>query len=170
MHQTELNLFSIKTIPDLETYDRFLVAFSGGKDSICCVLTLLDMGVEPCKIELHHHLVDAREGSDNKEGRSSSEQGGLFDWPVTEDYCRQFAKAFDLKIYFSWLEGGLEREMCRKDQAEAPTYFETPEGLRSAGGKGEPDTRRKFPGQGRRPQETLVQCLCQNRCPQYQHQ
>ncbi|ABW32612.1 conserved hypothetical protein (plasmid) [Acaryochloris marina MBIC11017] len=33
------------TLPDLSTYDHILVAFSGGKDSICCLLRLLELGV-----------------------------------------------------------------------------------------------------------------------------
>jgi hypothetical protein len=130
----QLDLFAeVETAPNLNEYDRIIVAFSGGKDSICCVLTLLELGIHPTQIELHHHLVDGREGSD------------LFDWPVTEDYCRKFTQAFGLKIYFSWLEGGLEREMCRDNQPKAPTHFETPEGTRSIGGQGQPGTRRKFP-------------------------
>jgi 3'-phosphoadenosine 5'-phosphosulfate sulfotransferase (PAPS reductase)/FAD synthetase len=130
----QLDLFAeVETAPNLNEYDRIIVAFSGGKDSICCVLTLLELGIQPERIELHHHLVDGREGSD------------LFDWPVTEDYCRKFTQAFGLKIYFSWLEGGLEREMCRDNQPKAPTHFETPEGTRSIGGQGQPGTRRKFP-------------------------
>ncbi|MGB8703227.1 MAG: phosphoadenosine phosphosulfate reductase, partial [Thermosynechococcaceae cyanobacterium] len=83
--------------------------------------------------ELHHHLVDGREGST------------LFDWPVTEDYCRTFAQAIGCPIYFSWLEGGLEREMCREYQAKAPTHFETPGGVQTIGGSGQRSTRRKFP-------------------------
>lgn len=55
-------------------YDRYVVAFSGGKDSLACLLHLLECGVDRSKIELHHHLVDGREGST------------LFDWPVTESY------------------------------------------------------------------------------------
>ena len=134
MQATQLQLFQPRRIiPDFGSYDRIVVAFSGGKDSVCCVLHLLDLNINPAKIELHHHLVDGREGSD------------LFDWPCTEDYCRKFAEAFDLKIYFSWLEGGLEREMCRANQAKAPTHFETPEGVQAIGGQGQPGTRRKFP-------------------------
>jgi len=41
-------------------YDKILVAFSGGKDSIACVLHLLDLGIPRSSIELHHHLVDGR--------------------------------------------------------------------------------------------------------------
>jgi 3'-phosphoadenosine 5'-phosphosulfate sulfotransferase (PAPS reductase)/FAD synthetase len=134
MQTTQLDLFAPpKVMPDFSSYETIIVAFSGGKDSICCVLQLLDMNINLAKIELHHHLVDGREGSD------------LFDWPCTEDYCRKFAQSLDLKIYFSWLEGGLEREMCRDHQAKAPTHFETPEGPRSIGGQGQLGTRRKFP-------------------------
>ncbi|MBW4554118.1 MAG: phosphoadenosine phosphosulfate reductase family protein [Aphanocapsa sp. GSE-SYN-MK-11-07L] len=134
MSATQLDLFALpKITPDFSSYDTILVAFSGGKDSICCVLHLLEMNINPAKVELHHHLVDGREGSD------------LFDWPCTEDYCRKFAEALELKIYFSWLQGGLEREMCRENQSKAPTHFETPEGIRSIGGQGQPGTRRKFP-------------------------
>jgi hypothetical protein len=133
MHQ-QLTLFQPASItPDLSQYDRFLVAFSGGKDSICCVLKLLELGIQANQIELHHHLVDGREGST------------LFDWPVTEDYCRKFAEAIACPIYYSWLEGGLEREMCRDNQPKAPTHFETPEGIYTIGGQGQPGTRRKFP-------------------------
>jgi 3'-phosphoadenosine 5'-phosphosulfate sulfotransferase (PAPS reductase)/FAD synthetase len=122
--------------PDIHSYDRCLVAFSGGKDSIASLLALLEWGVEKSKIELHHHLVDGREGSD------------LFDWPVTEDYCRQFAQAFGIPIYFSWLEGGLEREMLRANQAKAATIYEspdTPKPQRIGGNSGKLGTRRKFP-------------------------
>ena len=130
----QLELFPRQQIkPDLASYDQIIVAFSGGKDSICCVLSLLEQGADRSKIELHHHLVDGREGSD------------LFDWPVTESYCQKFAQAFGLRIFFSWLEGGLEREMCRENQPKAPTYFETPEGIHSIGGQGKLGTRRKFP-------------------------
>lgn len=41
--------------PDLGQYDRFVVAFSGGKDSLALVLALLRAGVPRDKIELHHH-------------------------------------------------------------------------------------------------------------------
>ena len=44
--------------PVLGDYDRILVAFSGGKDSLACLLLLLEAGVPPSRIELHHHDVD----------------------------------------------------------------------------------------------------------------
>lgn len=82
---------------DVLSYDRIVVFFSGGKDSVACVLHLLECGVDPERIELHHHLVDGREGS------------SLMDWPVTDAYCQAFADAFSLKLYFSWKERGFER-------------------------------------------------------------
>lgn len=120
---------------DPTQYDRIVVFFSGGKDSVACVLHLLECGVDPERIELHHHLVDGREGS------------ALMDWPVTDAYCQAFADAFQLKLYFSWKEGGFEREMNRQDAKTAPIHWMTPEGeIRVAGGEGgKCSTRKRFP-------------------------
>lgn len=121
--------------PDPRIYDRIVVFFSGGKDSVACVLHLLDMGVPRDRIELHHHLIDGREGST------------LMDWPVTEAYCAAFAKAFGLRIYFSWKVGGFEREMLREKALTAPAAFEREDGSISmtGGERGNLSTRRKFP-------------------------
>ena len=115
-------------------YDRYIVCFSGGKDSIACFLHLLDMGVPKEKIELWHHDIDGG-------------QETLFDWEVTPYYCRAFAKAFGVPIYFSWKEGGFEREMLRENQKTAPIIFEDQNHfLHSTGGtRGKENTRRKFP-------------------------
>lgn len=119
--------------PQLDSYDHFVVAFSGGKDSLACLLCLIDLGVPRERIELWHHDVDGREGS------------ALMDWPVTRDYCKKVAEAFGVAIYFSWKAGGFEREMLRNEQATAPMFFETPDGVRTTGGKGRPNTRMQFP-------------------------
>ena len=50
------------TTPDLTSYSAIVVAFSGGKDSLACLLALLDLGVDRNTIELWHHDVDGREG------------------------------------------------------------------------------------------------------------
>ncbi len=115
-------------------YDKYIVAFSGGKDSMACFLHLLDIGVPVSKIELWHQDIDG--------------QGQTFmDWEVTPAYCRAFASAFDVPIYFSWKEGGFYREMNRDNQLTAPISFECPDGtIKTIGGtRGKPSTRKKFP-------------------------
>lgn len=119
--------------PVLADYDRFVVFFSGGKDSIACFLHLLEQGVPVSKIELHHHLVDGRESS-------------LMDWPVTESYCKAFAAAFGVKLTFSWKEGGFEREMLRDNAPTAPIRFFAQDGTEKViGGVGPLGTRRRYP-------------------------
>lgn len=122
-------------IGNLNEYNKILVAFSGGKDSLACLLHILESGVEKNKIELWHHEIDGREGS------------RLMDWAITPDYCKKVAEAFDILIYFSWKVGGFEGEMLRENSLTQPTKFETPnEGILQIGGKrGKENTRRKFP-------------------------
>jgi len=121
--------------PYLDVYDRFVVFFSGGKDSVACVLHLLDHGVDRDLIELHHHDVDGREGS------------SLMDWPITQSYCKAFAKAFGLRLSASWKKGGFEREMLRNEELTSPILWERLDGtiMETGGQGGKPGTRRKFP-------------------------
>lgn len=86
---------------DLASYAFIIVFFSGGKDSIAALLTLLEAGASRERIELWHHEIDGREGSH------------LMDWPCTPAYCRAFAQAFALPLYASWKVGGFERELLR---------------------------------------------------------
>lgn len=125
----------VKEQVDPTSYDRVVVFFSGGKDSVACVLHLLECGVDPERIELHHHLVDGREGST------------LMDWPVTDAYCQAFADAFKLKLYFSWKEGGFEREMNRNNERTAPINWQSEDGTirKSGGDAGKLGVRRRFP-------------------------
>ena len=124
---------------DIHSYDTYIVAFSGGKDSIACLLHLLEMGVDKSKIELWHHNID---GIDET----------FMDWEVTTAYCEAFAKAFDIPIYYSWKDGGFKREMLRDNSLTAPIHFETPDtkdGVKQisivGGVTGKPSTRHKFP-------------------------
>lgn len=128
--------------PDLWSYDKILVAFSGGKDSLAAWLTVLEQMVAVGmtwtdiaeRVEFWHHLIDGREGST------------LMDWPVSEDYCRKVAEAFGVPIYYSWKVDGFEGEMTRNNRPTAPTRFETPEGeILQVGGKGQAGTRMQFP-------------------------
>lgn len=88
-----------------------LVAFSGGKDSIALVLRLLDLGVNKNRIHLHHHDVD---GQGEK----------LFDWACTESYCKAFAAAFGLKLFFSFRKGGIARAIYRKEEPNQDVYYQ----------------------------------------------
>ena len=119
--------------PDLDSYDRFIVAFSGGKDSIGCLLTLLDHGVHPSRIECYHHDVDGA--------------GPFFmDWPCTTAYCRAVTHALGVPLYLSWREGGFLREMLRDGTPTAAVCFQTPDGsVGRVGGAGQPGTRLRFP-------------------------
>ena len=121
---------------DLHSYDGYCVNFSGGKDSVSLVLYLLDNGMPREKIELHHQCIDP-----------AGEP--FFDWEITPDYCRKFAEAFGIKIYFQWKEGGFKRELLRENCLTAPICFEQEDGtIGKVGGiSGKKSTRRKFPQQ-----------------------
>lgn len=126
---------------DLNSYNHIIVATSGGKDSIACILHLLEEGVLSHKIELWHHLIDGREGST------------LMDWPVTESYCEKFARAFGIRLYYSWKQGGFEGEMLRENARTAPLTFQVPDPVDAdniiecsmGGTRGKMGTRRRFP-------------------------
>lgn len=119
----------------LEAYDAILVGFSGGKDSVGCVLQLLELAPHlRGRIELWHHSVDGRPGTSS-----------LFDWPCTEAYCQAIARALGLPLRFSWREGGFLGELERAGTPTAPVTFETPSGERTVGGAGPPGTRGRFP-------------------------
>lgn len=130
---------------DLHSYDYYILATSGGKDSIACLCTLIKEGVDLKRVELWHHCIDGK-----IQGNSHQH---FMDWPVTEDYTRKLAQVFKLPIYFSWKEGGFEREMLRKNSLTAPTVFECPDPINgdsviecSIGGvRGKCNTRLKFP-------------------------
>ena len=119
--------------PDLQSYDHFVVAFSGGKDSVASLLTLLKAGVPPDRIDVYHHDVDGA--------------GPAFmDWPSTTAYCRAVTRALGMPLYLSWKEGGFQREMLRNGAATAPIHFEVPGGgVGVVGGHGPPGTRLQFP-------------------------
>jgi 3'-phosphoadenosine 5'-phosphosulfate sulfotransferase (PAPS reductase)/FAD synthetase len=119
----------------LKDMDHIVIAFSGGKDSIGCVISALEAGIPKEKIELWHHSRDGEEGST------------LMDWPGTPSYCRAFADAMGLPIFFSWKVGGFEREMLRNKQKTAPTKFEDQDHniIECGGVRGKEGTRMKFP-------------------------
>lgn len=119
---------------DLHSYDKYVLSFSGGKDSSCLLLYLLENKIPRSRIELWHQDIDGRDAT-------------FFDWEITPDYCRRFAEAFGVKIYFQWKEGGFRRELLRENALTAPVCYELPEGTigRNGGTRGKLSTRRKFP-------------------------
>ena len=130
---SDVNQVATVPVVDVLGYDRYIVGFSGGKDSLACVLHLIEAGVDRSKIELHHHLLDGREGST------------LFDWPITESYCEAVAKGLKVTLTFSHRVGGLEAEMLRRDSATAAVCIPSDDGYKTIGGNGPPGTRLKFP-------------------------
>src|SRR5581483_1966151 len=88
-----------------------IIAFSGGKDSVALVLHMISLGVNPDRIHLHHHEVDGKGAN-------------LFDWPCTASYCEAFARAFNLKLFFSYRKGGIYRAIYRKSEPRQDIYFQ----------------------------------------------
>lgn len=123
----------MNAVCDLLSYDRIICTFSGGKDSLACLLHVLEAGYPRERIELWHHDIDGRNGQ-------------FMDWPVTPHYCNAIAEHLGIPIYHSWREGGFLREMLRDGTPTAPTHWECPGGcMGCTGGKGPAGTRRKFP-------------------------
>jgi 3'-phosphoadenosine 5'-phosphosulfate sulfotransferase (PAPS reductase)/FAD synthetase len=118
---------------DLMSYDHIVIAFSGGKDSLACILHILEQGVPKERIELWHHLIDGP----NKT---------FMDWSITKSYVQAIAKALGLRLFFSWREEGFEGEMLRNNARSHNIAFETPEGIEHYIVKrGKLNTRMKFP-------------------------
>jgi 3'-phosphoadenosine 5'-phosphosulfate sulfotransferase (PAPS reductase)/FAD synthetase len=118
-------------------YDRILVSFSGGKDSLALLLDLLERGVSRERIQLWHQCVDGEAGVDQP----------FVDWPCTESYVRAVGKALGVRTLFQWRLGGFLGEMFKENARTRPVRFERQDGsIGQAGGvKGKVSTRRRFP-------------------------
>lgn len=121
--------------PNYSDYDYILLPFSGGKDSLYCLLYLLEEGVPKDKISLLHHRVDGAEGSE------------LMDWPCTDAYVRAVAAALGVEVFFSWRRHGFEGELNRTNAQAHPVSYELPDRtiVTRGGERSTINTRRKFP-------------------------
>lgn len=119
----------------LDEYDLVIVSFSGGKDSLACVLHMLELGVPKDKIQLWHQRIDGEDGT-------------FMDWKITEAYCAAVAKALDIRLLFQWKVGGFKGEMLRENETTKGMKFETQAGeikYAAPSKTGKIATRLKFP-------------------------
>lgn len=122
---------------ELDQYDKILVMCSMGKDSIACFLRLLEMGVDKNKIELWHHAVDG----------AASEQV-FMDWIFMDSYFEQFANAYGVAFYRSYLNKGFLGEMTKNNSKPHGHTIETPDGILSLDRPmAKEGTRMRFPQQ-----------------------
>ena len=124
--------------PDVRAFDKILVQFSGGKDSVACLLYVIDLccqaGLDPsARIEAWHQCVDGdprpirdQVGPDGE--RIPVPKRYLFDWPCTEDYVVKVCAALSIPLLFQWRDGGIMGGVFQK--AGEPPYtvgWEEPE-------------------------------------------
>lgn len=119
----------------LDWAERYLVQWSGGKDSLGCVLYLLELGVHPDRIELWHQNIDG--GPANP---------AFMDWPSTPRYCALMAERLGLPLVVQYREGGFHGELHRTNAVPAPvTFFRDGQAYQVDPVRAQPNTRRKFP-------------------------
>ena len=99
----------------LEAYDRIIVLFSGGKDSLAAYEVLRELGVPKSKISLWHHDIDGG----NPDRR--------MDWPCTSAYVKAFADAEGVALRRSWRQNGFFGELYRLG-ASWPVAYEAGDG------------------------------------------
>lgn len=121
----------------LDEYDLIIVSYSGGKDSLACLLHLIDLGAPRENLELWHQCVDGQPGVGE----------AFMDWPVTESYVRSTGEAFGIPVRLQWKVGGFQREMLRDGTATATVGCELRDGetVTLKPGRGGAGTRRMFP-------------------------
>jgi len=137
-------------VPEIASYDHVILTFSGGKDSLACVVAVQEEALRQGfdllasgRAELWHHDID---------GAATTT---FMDWPCTSGYVRAVAQALRLPVFFSWRVGGFEGELLKKDAKSQDILWEEPQpdGSVIVRGSGKPSqaaigTRLKFPQVG----------------------
>lgn len=98
----------------LEEYDKIIVNFSGGKDSLACILYLYKLCGNDSnalsdlksKLELWHHDIDGQNPM------------RTMDWPVTQNYVKAFADHEEIPLRVSYRKNGFFGELYRIGASE----------------------------------------------------
>lgn len=109
-----MKAIKLDSLLPLEEYDLIVVLLSGGKDSVACLLKLLELGVPKEKIEAWHHDIDG-----NHPLRR-------MDWRCTQNYVRSFCEAVGVNLRVSYRQNGFFGELYRVGASE-PVYWIEPD-------------------------------------------
>jgi 3'-phosphoadenosine 5'-phosphosulfate sulfotransferase (PAPS reductase)/FAD synthetase len=99
-------------IKPLSYYDKIIISFSGGKDSLACLLYVLKEA-DPSKVELWHQSIDGKENT----------WKDFFDWPSTDGYVKKIAEHFGVYLSYQWRDYGFYGELYRKNQRTNDVKF-----------------------------------------------
>jgi 3'-phosphoadenosine 5'-phosphosulfate sulfotransferase (PAPS reductase)/FAD synthetase len=126
----------------LNHYDVIIVALSGGKDSVACLLEMMEMcdaaGVPRSRIEAWHQSVD---------GAPEAEK--IWDWPITDSYCESVCRVLGITYRRQWRDGGLAGELLKENDRTKKVVFELADGTtgETGGTTGKIGTRGRHPAQ-----------------------
>jgi 3'-phosphoadenosine 5'-phosphosulfate sulfotransferase (PAPS reductase)/FAD synthetase len=121
-----------------DEYDKLLISFSGGKDSLAMILHMLEIGFKKSQIELWHQCVDGKEHT----------RRPFFDWPSTEGYIIQVADYLGLRLDWQWRAFGFHGELFRQDSLTGDVFYKNDEEFlvyTLPTTKGKKTTRKRFP-------------------------
>jgi 3'-phosphoadenosine 5'-phosphosulfate sulfotransferase (PAPS reductase)/FAD synthetase len=148
MNSEQLSLFEVEIeekvlkgnpveLLPLNEYDHVLISLSGGKDSVACLLHLMEEGVPLSKIELWHQSVDGDPYDDFE----------FLDWPAAESYNNAVGELYGIPVTFQWRERGIYGEMMRREALTGAVHYvnESGEIVTLPTKSGKKNTRLKWP-------------------------
>lgn len=140
LHRISHKKMDIKNLnsTSLSEFDYIIVALSGGKDSVACLLHLLDLGVSTDKIECWHHCIDG----------DPEAQEHFMDWKCTTAYVQALCDRLNVPLYLSWRDQGYYAELTKNNSPSKGVYFEDENWkLHYVASKSKSATRGLFPQQ-----------------------